>query len=214
MRTPPRSALFLLDRLGVNNAVSGDLSEEFTAGHSSVWFWRQVMWTVAVETWRETRRHPILTARVLLVGWGMLAVLHRTGMWLALRLGPTETRWMPWAYPPRMGFVVVNEGLWSICLLAVSATAAAGAGFIVARTHHHVRTASLVFGLSVVATVIYFGGLILLASPNDRRMLMALGLAVTVIIATVGGGLLGGRGNNEGPPLTSAERGGSSARRR
>ena len=49
-RKPPTLAAWLLDRLGYtrqNAALAGDLLEEFQAGRSSAWYWRQT-WMVIV----------------------------------------------------------------------------------------------------------------------------------------------------------------------
>jgi hypothetical protein len=209
MTKPTMLLMGILETCGLERAVIGDL-EECRADRSALWFWRQVLWAVAVQTWRGTRRHPVLTTRALLVGWGMFVISQRAGLWLALRIGPTETRWMPFADPPRMGFAVVNEALWSVCLLAISFTAAAAAGFAVARTHRQVQTGILAFGFSVVAVMVYTAAIALLAAPRDGRSFMILGLTGTVIVAMIAGALLG----TDRAPITSAERAGSSARRR
>jgi hypothetical protein len=50
MAHPPRLARLLLDWLAPNNeALRGDLDEEFAAGRGSVWYWQQVMSTIALE---------------------------------------------------------------------------------------------------------------------------------------------------------------------
>jgi len=50
MAHPPRLARLLLDWLAPGNeALRGDLDEEFAAGRGSAWYWRQVVATIALE---------------------------------------------------------------------------------------------------------------------------------------------------------------------
>ena len=50
MAHPPRLARLLLDWLAPGNeALRGDLDEEFAAGRSSAWYWRQVIATISLE---------------------------------------------------------------------------------------------------------------------------------------------------------------------
>jgi hypothetical protein len=70
-RKPPRLATWLLHRLGLtrqNPPLIGDLLEEFRAGRSSAWFWRQtliVILTGFASNARQLRR--LLMTR--LIGW-------------------------------------------------------------------------------------------------------------------------------------------------
>src|SRR5579862_2098572 len=50
-RQPPRIATWLLQRMGIagqNPALAGDLLEEFQNGRSAVWYWRQILWAIAM----------------------------------------------------------------------------------------------------------------------------------------------------------------------
>jgi hypothetical protein len=77
MRTPPRMAFWLLDRLGPQTeSLSGDLLEEFHSGRSGLWFWRQTVVAVALETRRTLSHHPVLILRGVLVGWLSVQVFY------------------------------------------------------------------------------------------------------------------------------------------
>jgi len=55
-RRPPRLAVALLTRyVPDSEALLGDLTEEYQAGRSSLWFWRQVFGAIAVATKNRPR---------------------------------------------------------------------------------------------------------------------------------------------------------------
>ena len=62
---PPRLATWLLERFspaGKNAPLAGDLIEGFKQGRSSSWYWRQVLWAIAMAS-----------AHLLRKQWGFLA---------------------------------------------------------------------------------------------------------------------------------------------
>jgi hypothetical protein len=66
----PGLAMWLLKNLGVDDAVVGDLVEQYESGRSSQWLWRQVlMATVSI-----SRPHGWLTLGTLALGWAVLWV--------------------------------------------------------------------------------------------------------------------------------------------
>lgn len=75
---PPTLATWILEHWAPgdsNDALAGDLLEEFRDGRTAAWYWRQVFAAVAIRCWRE-----ILNRRVLLVFavlWCMLAPAWR-----------------------------------------------------------------------------------------------------------------------------------------
>lgn len=58
---PPKLALTLLHRyVPDNDPLVGDLVEEFAAGRSRVWFWRQALTAIAIHAARpRDREHPL-----------------------------------------------------------------------------------------------------------------------------------------------------------
>lgn len=46
-RKPPKLAAWLLQSLGGNGPLAGDLREDFQNGRSTGWYWRQSLWAVA-----------------------------------------------------------------------------------------------------------------------------------------------------------------------
>jgi hypothetical protein len=71
---PPSAARWMLDHLmpgEANEALAGDLSEEFHTGRSAAWYWRQVLSALSIRCTRELRIH--CTALLFAALWSMLA---------------------------------------------------------------------------------------------------------------------------------------------
>jgi hypothetical protein len=71
---PPSTATWLLEHLTPgerNEALAGDLLEEFRNGRSARWYWRQVVMAIVIESFRDTLSNPRALAFAAL--WSMLA---------------------------------------------------------------------------------------------------------------------------------------------
>jgi len=71
---PPILAIWMLENLTLgkcNEALAGDLLEEFRCGRSALWYWRQVLATMIIGSFREiiSRR----TVLIFAVFWSMLS---------------------------------------------------------------------------------------------------------------------------------------------
>ena len=69
-RNPPRIATWMLHRLsGCDQALIGDMIEEYRRGRSRLWYWRQASIAVLRTLVADVRSHPVLALRafVLLV---------------------------------------------------------------------------------------------------------------------------------------------------
>lgn len=74
MAHPPRLAKVLLDWLAPGNeALRGDLAEEFAAGRGARWYWRQVISAVAIEGPLAVRARAV--ARFESVATGLITLL-------------------------------------------------------------------------------------------------------------------------------------------
>lgn len=78
MNTLPRLASALLQALGVDAALIGDLEEASRAGRSRSWCWRQVVGILFFGLLRQILTHPIYTARALIIGWSTLLITFAT----------------------------------------------------------------------------------------------------------------------------------------
>src|SRR5262245_48130779 len=69
---PPMLATWLLQRLGPsphNDALLGDLIEQYQHVPSSGWYWKQCLKAIAVGLLNECLAHKWLTLRALITGW-------------------------------------------------------------------------------------------------------------------------------------------------
>jgi hypothetical protein len=67
---PPAAATLLLERLGPqDDGIRGDLTEEWQAGRSALWYWRQAIAAIVVAAVSDLRRHRLLVLRGVAVGW-------------------------------------------------------------------------------------------------------------------------------------------------
>jgi hypothetical protein len=122
---PPATATWLLHRLGhTNDALTGDLMEEYLHGRSGAWYWRQVLFAVIVGFGKEVWNHKLLSLRALAVGWAawyLLFYIVDVQLWrlyskVLLTHGLTITVWwrhyylyptlLPWVFPAACGWIV------------------------------------------------------------------------------------------------------------
>src|SRR5215472_15170633 len=67
---PPELAKWVFEHFGsANEALAGDLIEEYAQGRSAAWYWRQVLIAVLIGCSNQVRRHKLLTVRAVIVGW-------------------------------------------------------------------------------------------------------------------------------------------------
>lgn len=67
---PPIVATWLLQRFVCQNeALAGDLLEEYRGGRTVSWYWRQVLIAIVLATANVFREHKVITVRTILLGW-------------------------------------------------------------------------------------------------------------------------------------------------
>ena len=74
---PPRLAAWILKHFGSgpdNEALMGDLAEQYEYKDSSIWYWRQTLKAIPVSFFRDVRRHKWMASRALVTGWIMWVV--------------------------------------------------------------------------------------------------------------------------------------------
>lgn len=74
---PPVVATWLLKQLGSgpnNDALLGDLIEQYAERRSRIWYWRQVLVAIVVSFCREVGAHKLLALRAIVTGWAVIFV--------------------------------------------------------------------------------------------------------------------------------------------
>jgi hypothetical protein len=69
---PPRIGTWLLQRFASNDALVGDLTEEYRRGRSAPWYWRQVLTAMAMVSFKELGGHKLNAVRAIATGWAVL----------------------------------------------------------------------------------------------------------------------------------------------
>lgn len=155
---PPALAAWLLgltDCSAWNDAVAGDLLEQYQQRRSPAWYWCQVSTAVAIAVVRDVRHHWVLACRALAVAILFLNISHalvsQMGLvgWLLNRASPLIGWW------PSLTFVAALEAFLTC----------APAGLVVALTHRK-RQATMV--------LVYAAGLFVFLVASVRTALTGL----------------------------------------
>jgi len=76
---PPQMATWLLKQFGCspnNDAIIGDLAEQYHQGQTSYWYWKQTLIAIVRSLFREIGGHKWLVFRAVTVGWLMLLIFE------------------------------------------------------------------------------------------------------------------------------------------
>ena len=177
MRHPPGAAKWLLTRLAPStpDSVLGDLQEEYEAGRSHGWYWRQVFRAIVMATARQITSHPVLTVRAAFVGWAFLWIffeycfqlLVSPAEWLFVRgIADIRSSWPNIPAPARY---------------TIAPLACAGAGWIVACFHK--REMVLIFVMTVLAWNL--AGLLYAFRQGWGREGFLIGIVVNIAVVPV-----------------------------
>ena len=185
---PPTIATWLLHKVGhTNDALTGDLMEEYLHGRSGAWYWRQVLFAIVVGFGEEIRSHKLLALRAVAVGWAASCVLiygvelplWRFYAWVLLTHGLSIGVW--WRH-----YYLYPAPLITWCL-------AAAAGWTVSRCHRAHREAMVLIFLTSVQLWLLPEFFRLGADAlGDRRFLPYLFSHVLDFIVVTIGTLVGG----------------------
>jgi hypothetical protein len=135
-RNPPRLATALLNAFAGNEPLAGDLEEEFRAGRSALWYWRQVLAAVAAAQRRRTSIHDVfapqnMPMQVIMLGLISVCAVFTVKVTVFMMIHD--------------GARIVNDPgfVWEVFRLALSFVVATGAGAAIARLHDRHRDAAV-----------------------------------------------------------------------
>ena len=173
-RTAPRAATWLLERVGGRSRFEpliGDLLEQFEAGRSRLWYWRQALGTVALDAARTTRAHALSYLAAIAAGCSLIGLLDGGYAYVIHPLqdslsAVSQEPWSVWSALRILGMALC--GTLATMLIFITAWA-------VTRIHRaHPRAVLAVCAAAV--TLRYLPGLAKLAShaATDTRFTAAL----------------------------------------
>ena len=127
---PPKLATFLMERLaGCEPVLLGDLQEEYRAGRSRWWYWREALSVVAWSLVGAIRNHPVKFLRAI----GALLIAHWVAG-IALSAVPFES--LIYVMPGR---IFMRYQVYTLAWIAFSFPMYAIATWSIARLHSEVR---------------------------------------------------------------------------
>jgi uncharacterized membrane protein len=168
----PAVAEWLLKRFGIpqrNESLMGDLVEEYGAGRSALWFWRQTTVAIGTTVGRDIGNHKLLVLRAVATGW-LLNVAW--GKFWRLILLLTQPPGM-WSQHTLVIYQVLTVSLWPALV-----------GWLVARTHRAQQAAMVLayFASMVIWTAGFFAvNYAAIKSVPDVNIALACVLACTLI---------------------------------
>jgi hypothetical protein len=217
-RRPPAFAAWLLCTFGAGSTTDdllGDLTEEYAAGRSYLWFWWQVLAAIPISLMNEVRAHPVLTLRAIGIGWLAMFLLNVGGSFVQevievsgypyLRIEVPAYRMVSgvWMF---VGMIPMNT--WYYFYGPASFVriifAAYLAGWLVARCHSRLRSSAvLAFAVFVIVQTIYAYSVRPTLPPEVLRLWFSAGwVRWTHILAPLVALLLGGlRTRHLSPPV-------------
>jgi hypothetical protein len=84
-RLPPKLATWLLERLYTARraeSLIGDLHEQFAAGRSKGWYWRQVLIAIVTPARQAVRVHALSFVGAIVAGWIVMFAWFAFNMWM------------------------------------------------------------------------------------------------------------------------------------
>ncbi len=149
---PPRLATLLLQVFAVDDPIAGDLDEEYRAGRSAAWYWRQALAAVLVAPLRRFDLHELFAVQGMFMQVVMLALISVTAVFTV-----KVTAWLIYREDV-MQMLLEPSVVRELLRVVLSFAAALVAGVAIARVHIRSRTAA-VLAFSTVVTFWAFANL-------------------------------------------------------
>lgn len=152
---PPALATRLLAQLGPDpnhEALVGDLIEQYRAGRSRAWFWRQTAAALLRAMTGDLRSHKLLALRAIAVGWSLYFAFA-----FPVNYGSRLLRGAILTWLSEIGVYSFSSTFWATRLSSTLLvyTACFAAGWLVARLHRRHALAMVCFFSASVLVVEY-----------------------------------------------------------
>jgi hypothetical protein len=188
MAHPPRLAKLLLDWLAPGNeALRGDLDEEFAAGRGSAWYWQQVISTIALEGPLAIRARAVARFENAVTG---LITLLLLGFYAVFVVNVTD-----WLLRFE-GVHLLNRlpdvlGVWNGIAAAVTLVAGVMVGKLIHAGHENHRVASiLAFGgttMLCAAAALHAASLAQAGEAFLPELVQQVGSTAAFVVGLIGG---------------------------
>jgi len=187
---PPRAATWLLEKFArKNDALTGDLTEEYLRGRSSGWYWKEVLSAIAVGFISDIRDHKLLALRAIAIGWATIYVLF----WVE---GLLQRGYLGFLFSHGIRFDVWWRHYYFYPVMLVPLICPWASGWVVARCHRGYQQAMVfVYLLSLELWFLPNGFRLTVDALEDRRFLPYLVEWLIYAVLTVVLVLLGGLTN-------------------
>lgn len=156
MRQPPALANWLLARfVAVEDALVGDIYQEWSTGRSTAWFWQQTLSAISCATIRAIRHRPWRACTALLLGWSVSAVAFLGGDTIADGLAG-----LIWGWNRQDAYVDGRWGPFYVGAILVAFSGPALSAWLVARLHR--RNPAMLLGyVAATFTLLLVTGILL-----------------------------------------------------
>ena len=184
---PPRLAAALLRCLApAEEALAGDLQEEFPAGRSRGWYWRQVIGAIAIEAWRNLRDQKLVAlgavAMALVIYYALAFSVSEIGNDMNRVVTPHVPLWMLeyGVYQVITGVALTLVAYWTIGAL------------IMGLSRHHGTVALLALLTFIVLFEFPRWTLLALFSMPEDQIARFVIIDTTMMMAKIAGIVMGG----------------------
>jgi hypothetical protein len=195
-RRVPVFATWLLHRFGVqrqNEALVGDLAEEYQAGKSRMWYWWQTLVAIFITVIRDVREHKLLALRAVAVAWAVWYAFALAERYIILG-GFDRVHWIGSSHAVfQWGWISQRLIQWMLIGWLVARTHRAQAGSMVLM----VAAWRLLYCLLMVNEYVAIGT----ARFSIQTYLQLLTIVPLQLLMLIAGGLLATKGKPE-PPMT------------
>ncbi|PYR52902.1 MAG: hypothetical protein DMF89_01090 [Acidobacteria bacterium] len=147
---PPVVPTWLLERIGSdpNDTVLGDLIEQYGAGRSRFWYWRQALATVLFSATRDIRAYKLLAVRALVSGWILYVAFSFPVNWVSNTIRPPIKAWLVGTGHASFWWLFWGSRIPDTLLVYAACVAS---GWMIARFHRaHAGAVVCLFGASVL----------------------------------------------------------------
>lgn len=172
---PPRLAALLLKHLAANEPLEGDLHEEYLAGRSAAWYWRQVAVAVVVEPMRHVDPHDIFAPQSMFMQLVMIGLVSVCSVFTVKMVGLVVLD------DTVLRILIGPHGVRELLRLAMSIAVAVPTGLAIARLHVRSRRAALV-AFSVSVPIWAFANIYLLDGHGGLASVLPHVLAALVFV--------------------------------